>query len=391
MITTDQLLVDLYNSGIEHVDKSVPLKDKKILSSLARQVLHGNFLTENQANLLVKIFKENQSYLQLNDDANNLLITTPTWSKEFRIIEQVKKIYFINSAEPKLVVEFTYNKKIKEILSNLSKKIQGAMQVQLKHYTVDLTEQNIHKVIKALKNHNFDIDPKLWNFYQEISKIIENSKNPFEVFSIENEKILKLLKGDVGDISTQNLMLLNDRRYAYQYTISEKNPENSLKNTIANRTSTRVYIPSQTYSLDEVVGALSELNRFPALVVFNGHDVKDCQENVKKMEKIVNSMNIDSVGIYFRFDNNSDANKNFNTLVSTIGFNKVLDKQTKIAGIVNNKLPKFLIKSDWYPKTVISFSNNFKNNKTSLYCDAVDLIIYYNSKQPLNGDVNAIV
>ena len=390
MTTTDQLLVELYNSGIEHLDKHIPIKDRKILSSLARQILHGNFLTENQANLLSKIFKENESYIQI-DDEKKLSIVTPSWSKRFRVLEQVKKIYFLNSPEPKLVVEFTYNKKIKEILSNLTKQIQGTAQSQLKHFIVDLTERNIHTIIKSLKNYNFDIDSKLWNFYQEISEILEKGKNPYEVFSIENEKIVKVLKDEVGEISHSNLMLLNDRQYAYQYKITEKNPEISLKNAIANRGGTRVYIPSQDHTLDDVMTALNELHRFPVLFIFNGHEAKECQENLKKVEKMVSDMNIESVGIYFRFDNTSDANKHFNALVSATGFNKALDRHTQVAGIVNNKLPKFLIKSEWYPKTVISFSNNFKNNKTSLYCDAVDLIIYYNSKQPLNGEIHAIV
>ena len=34
--------------------------------------------------------------------------------------------------------------------------------------------------------------------------------------------------------------------------------------------------------------------------------------------------------------------------------------------------------------------HNFKNNKTSVYCDAVDLIVYYNDKRPLGG-ADAIV
>jgi hypothetical protein len=96
------------------------------------------------------------------------------------------------------------------------------------------------------------------------------------------------------------------------------------------------------------------------------------------------------IGIYFRFDNISEHNKNFNNLVSQLGYNAQLTDSTLVAGIANNKLPKFLLKSKWYPKSVISFSNNFKANKTSVYCDAVDLIVYYNEKRPLGG-ADAIV
>jgi len=136
--------------------------------------------------------------------------------------------------------------------------------------------------------------------------------------------------------------------------------------------------------------ALYELNRLPVLFVFNGHDSKECLQNLKKMEKSLKNCDLNKVGIYFRFDSAGDSNKDFNASISHLGYNVKLDKQTLVAGIANNKLPKFMLKNGWYPNSVISFSNNFKSNKTSVYCDAVDLIVYYNDKRPLGG-VDAIV
>jgi hypothetical protein len=126
-------------------------------------------------------------------------------------------------------------------------------------------------------------------------------------------------------------------------------------------------------------------------VIFNGHESKECLQNLKKLEISLKNCGVaNDIGIYFRFDNVSDQNKNFNNLVSQLGYNAQLADSTLVAGIANNKLPKFLLKSKWYPKSVISFSNNFKANKTSVYCDAVDLIVYYNEKRPLGG-ADAIV
>ena len=121
------------------------------------------------------------------------------------------------------------------------------------------------------------------------------------------------------------------------------------------------------------------------LFVFNGHDSKECLQNLKKMEKSLKKCDLNNVGIYFRFDSAGDSNKDFNASISHLGYNVKLDKQTLVAGIANNKLPKFMLKNGWYPSSVISFSNNFKGNKTSVYCNAVDLIVYYNDKRPLGG------
>ena len=103
------------------------------------------------------------------------------------------------------------------------------------------------------------------------------------------------------------------------------------------------------------------------------------------MEKSLKNCDLNNVGIYFRFDSAGDSNKDFNATISNLGYNAKLDKHTLVAGIANNKLPKFMLKNGWYPNSVISFSNNFKGNKTSVYCNAVDLIVYYNDKRPLGG------
>jgi hypothetical protein len=224
------------------------------------------------------------------------------------------------------------------------------------------------------------------NFYGEISEILKTTNSQFNVFSLTDKKLEAAVINEVGSITEDNLILLNDRRQKFQYSIFQKNPEISLKNSLANRPGTRVWIDSTQTSLDDVVGSLRDLTRLPLLVIFNGHESKDCLQNLKKLSISLKNFGVDAnTGIYFRFDNISEHNKNFNNLISQLGYNSQLTDNTLVAGIANNKLPKFLLKSKWYPKSVISFSNNFKSNKTSVYCDAVDLIVYYNDKRPLGG------
>jgi hypothetical protein len=391
MITTDVLLIELFQQGIEKLSGNVPNRDKKILMSLARQIISGNFLTENQSNLLVKILKENIQHLS-TVDANKLAsIEFPTWSKQFRIIDQVRKIYINKDAE-KLLIEFTYSKKLRQLIGDLNKQIEGQMaSVGSKQYTVPLTEKNIFNVVNAFKSYGFSIDETVMRFYNDISNFLNTDKNQFDVFSLTNEKLLTAIKADVKDISDKNLLLLNDRRLKFQYSIYAKDSEVSLKNSLAYRPNTRVWLDSKTTTLNDLISALKDLDRLPLLVVFNGHESKECLQNLKKLSTALSNNNINSnIGIYFRFDNVNDSNKDFNNTVSQIGYNSVLSENTLIAGIANNKLPKFLLKSGWYPKSVITFSNSFKNNKTSIYCDAVDLIVYYNEKQPLGG-ADAIV
>lgn len=392
MNTVDNLLIELYRYGIEKLDSSIPVRDRKILSSLARQIISGHFLTENQSKLLIKILKENVTSIQPIAGDKLFLLDSPVWSHSFRVLEQVRKISISKEAEKNILVEFTYNKKLRQVISDLNKVVEGQMiSIGSKQYAIPLTEKNIYNVIKAFKSYKFEVDNILMDFFTEISEIIEKNENVFDVFNLKNEKLVAAITADIGEITEDNILLLNDRRFRYQYQVFPKIHEKSLKNSLAQRTSPRVWIDTATVKLDEVVKSLIDLKRLPILFVFNGHDSKESIENLKNMANSLEKNNInDNIGIYFRFDNSSVTNKDFNTTIASLGYNKNLTKATSVAGISNNKLPKFLIKDDWRPGSVISFSNNFKNNKTSTFCDDVDLTIYYNERKPF-GDIDAIV
>jgi hypothetical protein len=392
MITLDSLLIELFHQGIERLDYQIPTRDKKILISLSRQIQSGHFLTENQAKLLTKILKENLKFITTVTEEQRTVINSPSWSQPFRVIEQLRKVLYNKDNDGRILVEFTYNKRLRQVITDINKDIEGQMlSINGKQYSIPLTEKNLHLVVKTFKPQGFEIDPILTNFYEEISEILAGDIDQFEIFKITNTKLLAIVKDEIGPITEENICLLNDRRHKFQYSVFQKNPEKSLKNSIANRPSTRVWIDSAQTTLVDLVSALKDLHRLPLLVVFDGHDSKESLKNLKKLENSLKNNNIETgVGIYFRFDNITDSNKDFNSTISTLGYNTALDSQTLVAGLANNKLPKFMISSDWQPGSVISFTNNFKNNKTSYYCDSIDLIVYYNDRRPL-GNVDAIV
>ena len=391
MITVDTLLIELSRQGIETLSSQIANRDKKVLISLARQITSGQFLTENQSKLLIKILKENDQHIFDPTSTTRTVIDNPIWSQPFRVIEQVRKIFLAKDHDGRIIVEFTHNKRLRQQITDLNKTIEGQMlSVNAKQYSVPLTEKNLYQIVTAFEPHGFAIDQIIMKFYEEISEICSKKSTQFDVFNLTNEKLITAVHDDAGQISDDNLIMLNDRSLKFQYTIFPKNPEISLKNSLANRSAPRVWIDSNTTSLDQLVTALHELNRLPVLFVFNGHESKECLQTLKKLEKSLKNCGLDNIGIYFRFDSGSDSNKEFNSLISQLDYNSKLNQQTQVAGIANNKLPKFMLKNGWYPSSVVSFSNNFKSNKTSVYCNSVDLIVYYNDKRPLGG-VDAIV
>jgi menaquinone-dependent protoporphyrinogen IX oxidase len=61
----------------------------------------------------------------------------------------------------------------------------------------------------------------------------------------------------------------------------------------------------------------------------------------------------------------------------------VLTPDTKIVGVQSGKIPKFLLKNDWKPMSVISIGNTLRHNKTAVYANCCDLVISYTDKEPL--------
>jgi hypothetical protein len=374
-------------------DSSIfPNKDKRILTSLSNQIDQGHFLTENQSKLMVKILSENAKAIEpIEPDIKNI-IEQGSWSQIFRVIQRVRKISLSEDQENLILVEFTYDKRLKEKLISLNSKIDGSISaVGSKVYALALTEKNIHFVISTFLKDDFEIHEKIMNFYFEIDKILKNEVDLFDIKYTTDENFKRVVYDRMGDITQENLLVLHDRKIRYQYTFSEKIGAETLSSKIAMRHSTKVFISNSSVGLATIIDALKELKRFPALVIFEGHDPKINKKHLEMLASAVQQSNIQGdIGIYFRFDKDADTCL-FNKAIADLSYNKQLTTSTAVAGIANSKIPKFLLKTDWKPKTVISFTTNFKNNKSAVYCNNVDLIVYYTDRKPLNEDVDVIV
>ena len=390
MNTIDSLLNDFYNNKSQ-ISQKIPVKDRRILLSLHKQVNSGIFLTENQAKLLVKILKENLKHLTQVIPDISLTISSNRWTKAFREIKKLKKIYK-NIEDPRLfTVEFTFDSKIKEKISKFNNLLVSTSHGNGFRYSYFHNESNIFKIISALKEDNFEIEEKIMDTYKEVEEIKNFHTNPFEIFSTNHEKLKKSVIDDIVFIAPENLLMLQDRKIRYQYQIDQKIEENSLSAKIANRPNRKIFINSEIFSFNDVTTSLKELDRLPMLVVFDGHSSEKDVKSLKLVEDAVKTCNLgEEVGIYFRYDKASDT-KHFNQAISSLNFNKNLKDETIVAGIANTKLPKFMLKMGWKPKTVISTTYSFKNNKAFVYCSDVDLIIYYGNIQPLDKDIYVLV
>lgn len=389
MLTTDQLLNDLVDNGsISQSDKILD-QDKKIFSSLRHQLKKQVFLTEKQGNLLVKLLQSNKKYLQHLTTEELFVINTPFWSQEFRIYSPVRKIYFSNEKKDSITVEFSYDKELKQKLNkefDLSVSRRAICSTANK-ITIHNNEYNILKLIQIVKNDNFEIENNILEIYQRIELAINNHTNYIDILNEKNQNLYNIVVKDISNEDNTDLFLL-DRRIRFQYDYESKNTQNTLSYKIASRKNSTVYVSSKMYKLQDIFKAFDQLKRLPTLIIFDEHEPLICNNLLDELNNVLQISDINNkTGIYFRFNNN--VNKLFNQKIAEYNFNQYLDHDTNIVGISLKQLPKFLLKTDWYPKSVISLTANFRHSKVWSYCNQSDLIIFYSAVEPLtrNHDV----
>lgn len=396
MLTIDNILLKIEEHSIDKLNSSVPVKDRRILKNLVRMIQMPSFITESQGRLLIKILQENMEALDFIGSELIPSLKNPSWTKSFKTVDVVKQISIIkNSAGESFIdIECSFNKEIKKSLTTITRNIEGsASTITLGRRTSFLlTEKNLYNTVKELDKHNFDKSEQVIKLYNDISSLdVLGTKDSFSIHKTSNIKLKNRLIKNIGSIDSTNMLLLEDRKIEFQYNVTGNLDDSTLANKIAKRTNNKIFINSSEYTLLDVAQAIRQLRKMPALCIFDEYDAGASIKNLKTVKTVVDAVDPTiNVGVYFRFNNAGDGEQ-FNKLISEYGFNKQLDNNNRVSVIANGKIPKFFLKSDWYPKTVISFSNQFRNNKTSVYCNSCDLIVYYTSSKPMIGTVDVIV
>ena len=393
MITVDNLLLQIVNFTSPTIEEQIQSKDSRVLRSLATSVISHVFITENQSNLLLKILRENQKKLKFFGDEIATVLASPQWSRDFRQVEQVRKMYISKNEdnEPGIQIEFTYNSEIRKILQNLTKKVENLNQaVPGKMFTADLTEQNIVFLVEALDPLEFDIVDSIRNHYTTIkswSKL--NFDHQFLLTSITNQNFHKAITADLGIETPLDQSIINDRSVRYQYlTETAKNPGETLVEYVANRPNTRLWVDKAQHSLTAIFESLVYLKRTPVMVVFDNTTESKSLENLELLSNALKDVGIfDDVGIYFRLQN-TDVGRKFNQLIAANSYNSKLDSTTKIAGVQGGKIPKFFLTSAWRPMSVIAIDTRMglRHGKTSVYTNCCDLIIEHSDEASILED-----
>jgi len=381
-MTIDNLLLKIVNFTEPTIEALIPARDSKVLRSLATSISSNFFITENQSRLLMKILKDNSKKMTNFSEEISLALQEPMWSRSFRHIEQIKKLYIKKNEEqePILVVEFTFNSEIRKTLTGLGKKLDGGLNSSnQKVWPIELTEKNIVLVYEALEPLEFEVDEIVKNHYRTIKSWSEQEiRDQFLLTNIEHQNFQKAITADLGIETAIDQNIINDRSIRYQFfTENVKNHGETLTETIANRSKSRVWVDKNQHSVTEVISSLVELRRLPLLVVFDTIVNDKYLKNLKILSESLEENGIfDGVGIYFRLPND-EMGKQFNNFIAEKKYNQRLDDRLKVAAVMSGKIPKFFLSTPWKPMSVITLDTKMglRHGKTSVYSNCCDCIV----------------
>ena len=390
MTTIDKLLVKIINQPDDYAKNLFAKRDFEVLNNLYSSINANFFITENQSRLLVKILKENQKKLSVFSEELVLALETPEWSRSFRHIEQIKKLYIEKNSEDilSLVIENSFNSQIRKSLIELTRHCENLVPTSTgKKFYADLTERNIVKIVDTLMPLGFDIDPTIKNYYDTIkSWSFSEISDQFLIPNMPGNNFQKHISADLGIETAIDQNIIVDRGMRYQYSL--ENPRKigeNLTEIIANRTKTKIWISKEEHNLTSVIESLTELKRLPLLVVFDTFVNNKYLENLEILSDALEKNGIfDGVGVYFRLPNDEIGTR-FNQLIKEKSYNANLDSTTKVAVVMSGKLPKFFLKSVWQPMSVIALDTKMglRHGKTSVYSNCCDLVVEWAEKEVL--------
>ena len=340
-----------------------------IYFSIYKQTVRGLGLTDRQYALVVKKLSEYFDHA-VDNLPTKLPLRNIDRSKYIKLVDTVDvfgqdKVYESYKQKWKWIkVRFPFSKKDIVKIDSITVPQQEYVHSKGSHeHYYKFNGKNLHKIINALQNRNFEIQKELLEYYSKVEKIINSEFNVIE----------KCLPDDVKKyLSTLTDLQKADRGLRYGYKL-KTHMKNTIVEKIAFREEPEVCLNPETYKLDEIVNIFNQLDRFPLLVLI---DEDNCYTQLKQIHSEFSKLVPNNKqSVMFRADSKDQINYKLNEYVKDNNLNNWVDKNTKIVYIKKNKLPKVLLQSEFTPicafsKTSTRFNSNVQSY-VNLFCDCI--------------------
>jgi hypothetical protein len=369
--------------------------DYSLVFSFARQIANGIPFTDRQCELAKNKIIHYKSILEEHGcEVNDL----SQLRMPLRSIDRSRWVRIVDSpfddTELWIGVRFIFQKRLIsqiEKLTSLEKVSTDChYDKETKIHYFKLTESNVYEVITSFIDvDRFEIQPELLTYYEKL-KQMKNNKEEYVpgIYNLKlknlHTKSLEYAISSVGEPNLDNLFHFYDQKDRLGlYHFDDEDVRNSIKSLtplskkIVTRKQNQVLINSKTYTINNLAEVVLELYRFPLVIVLSE---ANCHDELVQFHQAFNGIiPNESCSVMFRLDNDNDGAE-FNQYIKSNNLNNKVDNNTKIVYISNNKVPKPLLKSDWFPVAAITTSTTRSYGaKADSYIEVLDLVMHYDS------------
>lgn len=382
MLKTVEDLVLFVCDPINSFDpKGLQPRDRSILYSISSQLKRHLPLTSKQADLVIKIFQDNRP---LYESISNLdfLLDFPNYKYPFRVIDTSRKI-FLNNDATEIWVKFPFDQVVNKQLEKIP--YRRSYNSVNRCHTYRVSEVTIMSLVDTLKDHDFQIEEKILDWYKEISDIVSNPEQYVPTVDVKDGSIvLKNSNNNSLDYFKKNRAneIIPDtlRARVMGFQLSEelkgfiaRQKIDNLTKTILSSKESKIAISSESpYDKFNAVNFIREAKAYPVLVLLD--DENNLCSTFKQWIIALNKNSIQNkeISVLFRSDRHSD----FNTMIKEERLNNLVDENTKIV-FVKNKIPKILYKLDFKPMLVICSNPFYVHYTGQKLIDSHPLVMYY--------------
>lgn len=383
---------------IEFLSQNIDIRssDIKLITSFANQCKKNIALTDRQHELAkqkILDYKEeliSKGLANIDDSLNNLRNSYRTIdrSKTIKLVSKSYADFFETTTTTMLAVRFPFSKKmIKhiELISELQHRKD--FDRATKTHFLDFTEKNVLAIIDALKDSNFDIQLEILDYYNKVKLFVTNEKNYLPgIYDYELKNIHPRSKdfivNKLGKPCLENLSLYYDQRDSLGLKFFDTNELNlsfqlksPLAKKIADAETKNVFLDMTTHTFQEIFLALSQLQKFPLLIILKKKDQHTTLQKIFEHLKLYT--NPKNIAVLFRLENNSAENILFNQLVKKLNLNNQISTETQVVFLDNAKIPKPLFNSDWLQSTTLLLESFRQSKLVTHFHNKADLVIHY--------------
>ena len=382
-------------NGEFKIDRS----DYNLITSLARQTFRGIGYTDRQCELAkqkIIYYKpqyENNGYsIEVAIENLRIPLREVDRSRWIKIVDSLDNILERQQSDgPWIAIRFIFQKKLISSIDAIKSSLgDGIYDKENKIHYFPFTEKSVYEIVSVFnESNNFEIDKQIQDWYRKLIEMKNNKENFLPgIYSLKlknlHKKSFEYALSSIGESNINNLCRYYDQKDKFglnHFDDEDLNkslrPLTTLTQKIVNRKKPQVQINPKEYTIENIVETVLELYRFPLVIVLTE---KNCYSELTQFHKAFNGIiPNESCSVLFRLENNTEGAE-FNQYIKRNNLNNLVDKNTKVVYISNNKIPKPMLKSEWLPSAAIT-SDTSRNSRGKIdsYLEGLDLVIHYDN------------